>query len=229
VFVSVKGETSEMVYNVPVNLFTLFPGEEHGLHSDEETKRILANTFRNSQNEGGNELVFQNLQAARLGMLDIEVFKREIIYNLLPNGTCSNNTLQAGGRYGDHTNPYYMARMGIWFENFALPAVINECMMQSYNGIIRLFPNWPENKKGQFQTLRATGGFLVSSSFENGFVNMLNITSEKGGILRFYNPWDSEIKCISAGKTKVAIGEIIEIEMIPGESVDFQPSALKKH
>ncbi len=107
---------------------------------------------------------FSILQAARIGMLDLDVFKREIKYNLLPNGTCSNNTLQIHGRYNDLTDPYFMADMGIWFENFGLPAVINECLIQSYNGIIRLFPNWPEDKDAAFKTLRAAGGFLISSS-----------------------------------------------------------------
>ena len=223
VFVSVAGETSEMVYNVPVNLFTLFPGEEHGLHSDEETRRILSNTVRNSQNEGGNELVFQNLQAARIGMLDLDVFKREIKYNLLPDGTCTDNTLQAGGRYSDNTNPYYMGRMGIWFENFALPVVINECMLQSYNGIIRLFPDWPENKEAWFKTLRAAGGFLVTCSYKGGSVRTFSVLSEKGGILKFYNPWNSEINIVSNGKKRSVSGGIIELKTNPGELFDFQP------
>ncbi len=178
VFVSVKGESTETVYNVPNSLMTVFPGEDHGLHSDGETYNILANTRRNMQCEGGNELVFQHLQAARLGMLDIEAFKRAIKYNLLPNGTCAQNVLQINGRYSDHTNSYFMAPMGIWFENFATPVVINECLMQSYNGIVRLFPNWPDNKGAEFKTLRAAGGFLVSSSIIDGKIQKVTIESE---------------------------------------------------
>jgi hypothetical protein len=34
------------------------------------------------------------------------------------------------------------ATMGVWFENFALPVVLNECLMQSYTGTIDLYPNW---------------------------------------------------------------------------------------
>ena len=226
VYVSVTGETPEMVYNVPLNLFSLFPGEVHGLHSDEKTKEILTNTKRNSQNEGGNDLVFQYLQAARLGMLDLEVFKRAIRYNLLPNGTCTDNTLQSGGRYSDNTNPYYMSRMGVWFENFSLPVVINECMLQSYNGIIRLFPNWPGDKKGQFQTLRAAGAFLVSSSYSQGTVQSFSVLSEKGGILKFYNPWHSEISIVSDGKIRKFNGEIIELRTTPGESLEIHPMVL---
>jgi hypothetical protein len=36
---------------------------------------------------GGNGLVFQNLQGARVGLLDLERFKRQINTCLLLNGT----------------------------------------------------------------------------------------------------------------------------------------------
>jgi len=64
---------------LPQCLITVFPGEDHGLHSDSTTLELLKNTFRNQQNEGGNDLVFKNLQAARIGMLDLEKFKRQSI------------------------------------------------------------------------------------------------------------------------------------------------------
>lgn len=223
VFVSVKGESPETVYNVPNNLMTAFPGEEHGLHSGDEILDILSNSKRNLQIEGGNELVFQNLQAARIGMLDLEAFKREIRYNLLPNGTCSNNVLQVHGRYNDFTDPYFMAGMGIWFENFGLPVVINECLMQSYNGTIRFFPNWPEDKKAQFNTLRAAGGFLVSSSFADGKVDYIRIFCENDNILKLYNPWDTGLNIITGIKKEYRKGEIISIEVNKGQSLLVQP------
>ncbi|MBW7459917.1 hypothetical protein K0U00_38240, partial [Paenibacillus sepulcri] len=168
VFVSVTGEDAEVVYNVPNPITTVFPGEEHGLHSDPEAYQIAVNSFLNHRNEGGNELVFYNFAGARLGILDLERFKRQIHYCLLPNGTCTDRVLMTGGRYAATTNFDFMSGMGIWFENFALPAVINECLLQSYNGELRLFPNWPKDKRAEFHTLRAVGGFLVSASVEAG-------------------------------------------------------------
>ncbi|HBE41886.1 MAG TPA: hypothetical protein DDW27_11905, partial [Bacteroidales bacterium] len=181
VFVSVPEEHDQVVYNVPNALFTVFPGEDHGLHSDPATMDILKNTCRNMQNEGGNDLVFINLQAARLGMLDLERFKRQVNYCLLPNGTASNRVMQVHGRYNDLTNYGYMDNMGVWFENFALPVVINECIMQSYNGTIRLFPNWPKDKDAEFHNLRSAGAFLVSASLREGRVDKVKIVSETGG------------------------------------------------
>ena len=161
VLVSVPGEHDQVVYNVPNALITVFPGEDYGLHSDPETFKLLKNTFQNRQNEGGNDLVFMNLQAARIGMLDLERFKRQVSYSLLPNGTATDMVMQTGGRYSETGNFGFMANMGIWFENFGLPVVINECLMQSYDGTIRLFPNWPKNKDAAFYDLRAVGAFLV--------------------------------------------------------------------
>jgi hypothetical protein len=118
-----------------------------------------------------------------------------------------------------------MADMGIWFENFGLPAVINECLMQSYHGIIRLFPNWPENKDAAFHTLRAAGGFLVSSSLKDGRVQYLSVFCENDNCLKLYNPWNPQILLnVTIGDSRESIeGDIITIDMRKGESLLIQP------
>ncbi|CAA9280556.1 MAG: GH95, partial [uncultured Chloroflexia bacterium] len=112
VFVTVPGERGDTVYNVPAAAMTVFPGEEDGLHSDEERLARARNTYRNQRIEGGNELVIVNLQGARLGILDLERFKRDVAYCLLPNGTCTDMVQQVHGRYADSTNYDFMGAMG---------------------------------------------------------------------------------------------------------------------
>ncbi len=219
VFVSVPGEHDQVVYNVPLPLSTVFPGEQHGLDSHIDTLQILQNTFRNQQNEGGNDLVFANLQAARIGMLDIEQFKRHINYSLLPNGTATDKVLQVHGRYSDGTKFDYMGKMGIWFENFGLPAVINECLLQSYNGTLRLFPNWPKEKDASFKDLRAVGAFLISATQQHGVVQQVEIKSEQGGLLRLLSPWNAEVNMKRNGVKSKVSGEWIEIKTKPGEQI----------
>ncbi|WP_167747075.1 glycosyl hydrolase family 95 catalytic domain-containing protein [Cohnella luojiensis] len=223
VFVSVPGEDPEVVYNVPNGISTVFPGEDHGLHSSPEQYRIAVNSYLNHRNEGGNELVFLNLAGARLGKLDLERFKRQIDYCLLPNGTCTDKLLESGGRYSDTTPFDYMGPMGIWFENFALPAVVNECLMQSYNGIIRFFPNWPMDKRAEFSTLRAVGGFLVSATADEGIVQGIEIYSEAGSPLRVYNPWD-KARCIRSRGEKTLTGDVLVMETEIGEKIRLIPS-----
>ncbi|NIA32030.1 MAG: hypothetical protein GWP06_19245, partial [Actinobacteria bacterium] len=218
VFVSVPGEHSEVVYNVPNSLMTVFPGEDHGLHSDAETLALLQNTWHNFQVEGGNELVFQNLQAARLGLLDLERFKRQIRYCLLPDGTATDMVLQVHGRYNDFTKFDFMAPLGIWFENFSLPVVINECLMQSYDGTIRMFPNWPKSTDARFKTLRAVNAFLVSASFVKGNVEWVRIKSEAGKNLRMVNPWAKGARVITRRGEQRCEGGIIELQTKAGEN-----------
>lgn len=224
VFVSVPGEHSEVVYNVPNSLMTVFPGEEHGLHSPGDILQILANSYRNHRNEGGNELVFLNLQAARLGLLDLDRFKRQINYCLVDNGTCADMVLQVHGRYSDTTKFDYMRPMGVWFENFAVPVVINECLMQSYNGTIRLFPNWPLDRAAAFTTLRAVGAFLVSASCANGQVDRVEILSEAGTPLRIVNPWAAGARVISGAGEEIVRGELIEAPTAAGETITLLPA-----
>lgn len=109
---------------------------------------------------------------------------------MLPNGTVTDAVMQTGGRYSDLSDYKYMGKMGIWFENFALPAVINECLLQGYNGKIRLFPNWPLNKDASFTDLRTVGAFLVSAKLKNSGIQEVNIYSEKGEKLTLVNPWN---------------------------------------
>ncbi|MDB5126632.1 glycoside hydrolase N-terminal domain-containing protein [Mucilaginibacter sp.] len=223
IYVSVPGEHDKVVYNVPNALAPAFPGEDFGLHSNIKTVNQLKNTYLNQQNEGGNDLVFINLQAARIGMLDLEQFKRHIKYSLLPNGTATDMIMQTFGRYDDNSDFKYMSKMGIWFENFALPAVINECLMQSYNGTIRLFPNWPLSKDAQFTSLRAAGAFLVSARLEKGIIKQVTIKSEKGQDLSVIIPWNKGYAEINHIKRKIVAGNLI-LKTHAGETITFYPS-----
>ncbi|MCB9784335.1 MAG: hypothetical protein H6751_15335, partial [Candidatus Omnitrophica bacterium] len=101
VFIAVAGENPEEVHNVPASLFNVFPCEEIGLGSDPRELSLAAATYRNARVEGGNEIVFFNLIGARLGLLDLDQFKRQVRYALLPNGACYDAVLETGGRYND--------------------------------------------------------------------------------------------------------------------------------
>jgi hypothetical protein len=69
----------------------------------------------------------------------------------------------------------FMAPMGMWFENFALPLVVNECLMQSYDRTIRFYPNWDKSKDAEFSTLRAVGAFLISSRLAGENVELTSV------------------------------------------------------
>jgi hypothetical protein len=53
-------------------------------------------------------------------------------------------------------------------------------LMQSHEGVIRLFPCWDKSSPASFENLRADGAFLVSSELKNGKVASLKIKSLAG-------------------------------------------------
>jgi len=69
--------------------------------------------------------------------------------------------------------------------------VLNECMLQSYTGAIRLFPNTHNLGPARFANLRAAGAFLVSASYDGKSVSGVSLLSEKGKTVRLANPWQA--------------------------------------
>ena len=203
VWLDVLDAPLEAVYNVPVTLAPVFPGEQAGIGRAPEQMEIAHRTALSVRLEGGNDLVFQPLIRARLGVLDLDWFKREVRYCTLPNGVANDRVRQIGGRYDDSSDFDFMMRMGFWTENFSLPAVLNECMMQSYTGVIYLFPNTKNLGPVRFQNLRAAGAFQVSAAHDGKSVTDLSLASEKGRTARLASPWPSrKIKVTQLSKGK---------------------------
>jgi alpha-L-fucosidase 2 len=222
VFVNVNGEDPEIVQNAPASTSMIFPGEEIGPDSSPELYEIACRSLRSQNNEGGNDLVHLAMQGARLGILDLEAFKRQIRYCLLPNGTCANMVMESRGRYHDTTDRDWMAKAGIWFENFSLPAVINECLMQSVGGVVRLFPNWPMEKRAAFRDLRAVGAFLVSASCERGKPGPVSVLSEAGHELTFVNPWPGRVRIVRQGAAdEIVDAQRLHLPTTQGETLCF--------
>ena len=69
-----------------------------------------------------------------------------------------------------------------------LQAAINEMLLQSYSGRIRLFPAIPDDWIGCF-VLHAVGGFVVASEKTAKGVSYVAIVSRKGQPCRLVNPW----------------------------------------
>jgi hypothetical protein len=191
VWLDVVDASPEFVYNVPTPMAPVFPGEQVGIGIREGSLEIARRTAEVLRFEGGDYLVFQPLIRARLGILDLEWFKRQVRYCMLPNGACNEMCLQIGGRFTDSTDFDFLKSMGIWIQNLSLPAVINECLMQSYTGTIFLFPNRRGLCRSAFRHLRARGAFLVSAKYDGANVSPIEIFSEKGAECRLGIPWST--------------------------------------
>jgi alpha-L-fucosidase 2 len=106
--------------------------------------------------------------------------------------------------------------------NFAAAAGLQEMLLQSYSGTIRVFPAIPADWKDvSFKTLRAEGAFLVSASREDGSTQSVEITSEKGGLCRIENPFkgaEYEVKGV-VRKAITRHGNDLTIKTTPGQKI----------
>ena len=228
VWLDIMNGPIEHIFNVPITLAPVFPGEQVGIGQESPEWEIANRTAHTLRLEGGNDLVYQPLIRARLGMLDLDWFKREVLYCTLPNGIANDRVRQSGGRYSQSVDFDFMMRMGVWCENFALPAVLNECMMQSYTGTIRLFPNATNMGPARFESLRAAGAFLVSAVYDGRTVTHLSLLSEKGKTVRMSAPWKEKRIRVTRIRDRGAVavwsdGEEFRFETEPDTSYLIEP------
>ena len=72
-------------------------------------------------------------------------------------------------------------RNGAWMESLGVLGVINEMLMQSWDGKVELFPCWPHRINAEFTTLRAEGALLISAGLQDGRITFLQVYAEKDG------------------------------------------------
>jgi alpha-L-fucosidase 2 len=109
----------------------------------------------------------------------------------------------------------YIVQDGGGIETFAaVPLTINEMLLQSYEGVVRIFPNWNHSRDASFIKLRAYGAFVISSSLKNGNVEYVRLVSEKGRPCVLENPWPGEVVQLFRNRKKA--------ERLQGEHLRFQ-------
>jgi hypothetical protein len=82
----------------------------------------------------------------------------------------------------------------IWAENFGAPIVVNDSLLQSYTGQLRLAPVKLRGA-ARFGTLRTAGAFLVSGEIDAaGQVRYFAITSEAGAPCSLVRPWAGPVR-----------------------------------
>jgi hypothetical protein len=82
--------------------------------------------------------------------------------------------------------------------NFAFAAGLQEMLIQSHGGILRLFPAIPDSwKEVSFRDFRAEGAFLVTAAIRAGNLDSVRIFPEKDGRLRMLNPFSQRPFSIS--------------------------------
>ncbi|MBO5857949.1 MAG: hypothetical protein J6Q87_06835, partial [Clostridia bacterium] len=148
-----------------VGLQHIYPASQIGFSSGEKLLKIAKNSYfmndRRLDDNGSNSYL---PAGARIGVdpeFLIEGIKQNIKEFALPNRLFRHH----GGGIEHLT---------------MVPSTINEMLMQSYEGVIRLFPCWNKKSDASFTNLRADGAFLVSAELKNEKISSIKIKSLKG-------------------------------------------------
>ena len=182
-----------------------FPISEIGKYLTPELFIAAQNTLRNEETVAYMTLArscFYAPLAARLGFSYDEVVS--IIYEELE-------------RTGLPNGLFDIAPGGIE-SSTAIPCAVNEMIMQSFEGILRLFPVWNTSVDASFHGLRANGAFIVDASASNGKIKA-KVLSEKGMTLKLEVPESGYTITLSDGKTVSAKEGIYTVDTAPDDVI----------
>ncbi|WP_186438519.1 glycosyl hydrolase family 95 catalytic domain-containing protein [Cohnella terricola] len=155
----------------------IYPGRQIGLSSSaallQTARNMIGQMARWTDGNGTNTFY---PAAARVG------YDPTTILNQLTSFINSNG----------YKNLFLKANGG-GIENFnTTTATLAEMFLQSFQGKIRIFPNWPGNTDAKYGDLRADGAFLVSSEMRSNQVQYVRLLSEKGKTATLVNPWPGQ-------------------------------------
>jgi alpha-L-fucosidase 2 len=169
-------------YNISPWTMPIFPAGEFGLHSPQKERELALRTVQITPYYLWDDLVMLSMAWVRLGQDPLDVFEKHTRAILHENG-CQTypNTSPGLDRF-------------IFMHFLGWPVVINESLVQSYTGQIRVAPVKLKNT-ARFARLRTEGAFLISGEIRSGGkVSYLAITSEAGVPCQLMRPWDGPVR-----------------------------------
>jgi alpha-L-fucosidase 2 len=150
--------------------------------------------------------------------------KAQKALELFSTSFCLRNSFHCNGDQSGKGYSNFRYRPFTLEGNFAAAAGLQEMLLQSYSGTIRIFPAIPSAWKNvSFKTLRAEGAFLITAERAAGRTERVEITSEKGGLCRIENPF-GEAGCEIEGDENIDLEERdgeFAIMTRPGQKITF--------
>lgn len=137
---------------------------------------------------------------------------------------CLPNSFHANGDQSGTGKSKFIYRPFTLEGNFACAAGIQEMLLQSQGGVIRVFPAIPAAwKDASFSNLRGEGAFLVSAVRRSGLTDSVSVLCEKGGRLRVESGFGGDSYRVAGANVPNAMrnAAVIELETKPGQTVLF--------
>ena len=189
----------------------IYPGSQIGLSSDPSLLQVAHNmvdVMARWSDGNGTDTFYP--AAARVGYDPATILSQ--LDSWITNNTYPNLHIHTGGGGLENLN--------------TVPATIAEMLLQSFQGTIRVFANWPPGSDAKFASLRAYGGFLVASQMTMGSVPYVAVTSEMGNAFTLSNPWpQGQVAVYRNGTSMPAVsGTALTLQTCPGDVVVLAPS-----
>ncbi|TKG89415.1 hypothetical protein EYV94_25680 [Puteibacter caeruleilacunae] len=170
----------------------------------EEDQQIIDNTIKQLRKVGPD--LWCGYSYSWIGNMYARAFKGEEAAEVLRTFSqcfCLKNSFHVNGDQCKAGHSKFHYRPFTLEGNFAFASAIQEMLIQSHTGIVKLFPAVPNSwQDASFKDLRAMGAFLISSELKGGEVTVVEITSEMGGQIVLKNPFKGmKFKATAAYRT----------------------------
>ena len=184
----------------------------------EADKKIILNTLKNLEKYGSDW--WTGYSFSWLGNLYARAFdgdKAAQVLRIFAECFCLKNSFHVNGDQCKAGYSKFLYRPFTLEGNFAFASGIQEMLLQSHTGVVKIFPAIPKDwKDAKFDKLRAQGAFLISATMKDGNVTEVEIVSEKGGKIILDNPFKDKFR---TQKDYNLDENKISIKMKPGEMV----------
>ncbi len=132
--------------------------------------------------------------------------------NIFASCFCSPNSFHLNGDQCKAGHSNYTYDPFTLEGNFAFASAIQEMLLQSHNGLIRIFPAVPQVWNDiSFTNLRTEGAFLVSATKKEGSIQSISIKAPQGGTARIRLPFPTYVIRNSTGMKQLNAANQAEI------------------
>jgi alpha-L-fucosidase 2 len=203
------------------NIIGIHPFDLITVDGGDNDRRMIAASLKQWDQLGtsawcGYSFSWMSCLRARAGDADAALRNLEIYVKafILRNGFHANGDQTASGYSNFRYRPFTLEG------NFLASQAVHEMLLQSWKGVIRLFPATPEKwHEASFDNLRAEGGHRVSARRENGQTVWFQIVAGPHGVVQLRDNFQGrDVKWSRPDVKKV--GAEYEITLAAGESIE---------
>ncbi|MBM9506684.1 discoidin domain-containing protein [Actinacidiphila acididurans] len=199
-----------------VNLEFIHPAEVLGINSPAADRAIAVHTV-DVMNSWGQINSFPKVftQAARVGYPAASLIQH---FESTITQMIAANLRIADGYHG--------------IEKSGACEAVHSMLVQSFDGVMVLFPVWPADQDASFDRLLLPGAFETSAALSAGTVDYVQVTAKAGGTLRVRNPWPDGQRLEVTDGDGHAFGYVVKDGVItvrtqPGRTYRFRPAAAR--